>query len=153
MSSKLSVVRHPGPEDDWDQFRPAHDLQVLPGKRSPKVPLLLVLATVLFGAVVVSFHFQPKVKGAVAHIAKAVLDLGRPARVIAPTKSVAMRSVPPRRKLRHLRPEMRARGVSALGPFEAYVLDGDRYIRVEGISQYALLDTRTGKIIWIRTPQ
>jgi len=46
-----------------------------------------------------------------------------------------------RRDLRFSRPE--------LGPFDAYVLDGSRYIRVEGKDSYALVDTTTGKITWI----
>ena len=37
-----------------------------------------------------------------------------------------------------------------LGPFDAYVLNGNRYIRVEGMNKYGLLDTRTGKITWIK---
>jgi hypothetical protein len=36
-----------------------------------------------------------------------------------------------------------------LGPFDAYVLDGSRYIRIEGKDSYALVDTRTGKVTWI----
>ncbi len=46
-----------------------------------------MIATVLFLVALFAIHFQPEVEGAVAHVAKAVLDLGRPARVIAPPEA------------------------------------------------------------------
>src|SRR5579863_7203168 len=152
MSPRLNVVRRVRPADDWDQFRPVRDLRVPPRRRTRQVPLLLVLATILFFVALLAFHFQPEVEGAVAHVAKAVLDLGRPARVIAPTRPGETGSLRSRRKPRRLSPQVRSSGVPALRPFDVYVLDGERYVRVEGMSKYALLDTRTGKIIWIRKP-
>lgn len=152
MSPRLNVVRRARSADEWDQFRPLRDLDVPIRKRSRQVPLLLVIATVLFLVALLAIHFQPEVEGAVAHVAKSILDLGRPARIIAPPRPSAMVSVRTRRKLRRLSPQVRSSGLPVLGPFDVYVLDGDRYIRVEGLSKYALLDTRTGKIIWIRKP-
>ncbi len=150
MSPKPSVVGRLRSEDDWDQFRPARDLKLAPPKRPRQG---LVLATVLVFAVMVAFRFRPEVETAVAHVARAVLDSRQPAWVITRTKVVERRSIDSHGKRRIFRPEPRSGGAAALGPFDAYVLDGDRYIRIEGMSTYALLDTRTGKVIWIRQPR
>jgi len=154
MSPKLSAVRQPRPDNDWDQFRPARDLQVARRqRRQPRIAFALVLIIALFVAVLVAFRFRLQVENAVANVTKAILESRRPAPVAPPRRTVETRSLHPRRKLRNLTPERRSSGASALGPFDAYVLDGDRYIRVEGMSKYALLDTRNGKIIWIREPR
>lgn len=56
---------------------------------------------------------------------------------------------------RPLRPSARGRaeapqpGPRGPGPFEVYLLDGDRYIRVDSSSRSVLLNIQTGETTWM----
>jgi hypothetical protein len=134
---------------NWDKFRPARDLEIARRKQR-RVWAALSVATALFFAVVIVHLLRPNLADALAHVAKAALatsgeDLPAP-RVSYSGKRSAQRH----RKL-HSGPSLSR--TPELGPFDTYVLDGERYIRVEGMTKYALLDTRTGEIIWTTEPR
>jgi hypothetical protein len=133
-----------GPHNQWDKFRPARDLRTARRKQR-RIPVALILATALFFAFLLADQLRPRVEAALAYVAKVALGPKRE-EVPLPRRSDSQKRPRPyqthnRRDLRFSRPE--------LGPFDAYVLDGSRYIRVEGKDSYALVDTTTGKITWI----
>jgi hypothetical protein len=89
---------------------------------------------------------QPHVEAALAYVSK--VALGKREEVPSPRQSdKAKRTARPSRE--HNRGERTFSSQPELGPFDAYVLDGDRYIRVEGKDSYALVDTKTGNVTWI----
>jgi len=47
------------------------------------------------------------------------------------------------------RVELPQRGGSGPGPFEVYLLDGNRYIRVDSSSRSVLLNMQTGETTWM----
>lgn len=153
MSGNRRAVR-PGPDDDWDNFRPQRDLETVRRNHSQRlVPILLVLATVLFIALMTAWWLRPHIHGAVDDVAKAIRAFSQPELPSKAKKRPQNQSVIRSRKRRHRVSGPSHGRATELGPFDAYVLNGDRYIRVEGMATYALLDTRTGDIIWIREPR
>jgi hypothetical protein len=140
----MSSPRSSGPRDDWNKFRPARDLRT--PRRRRRIPVLLILTPALF-AFLLGDQLRPRVEAALAYVAKVAL---RPKREEAPRprpSDRANRSARPSQ--RHSRSEPRFSSPPELGPFDAYVLDGSRYIRVEGKDSYALVDTKTGKVTWV----
>ena len=151
MSASRSAV--PGPENDWDDFRPERETKLSQRNQSRRpLPIVLALATILLlGAV--ALWLRPQLRGTIADVSKTIRTLGQPELPPRKKKSRQVQSV-----IRHSNRFRRGSGVSPrrvadMGPFDAYILDGDRYIRVEGMTKYALLDTRTGEIIWIEEPR
>jgi hypothetical protein len=137
--------------DDWKKFRPASDLKVA-RQRQRRIRLLLGLATALFFATLIGRLLKPHIVDALTY-AKAALRLPREELpILLPTDS-DKRAPRSHRKHRNLAPKPRFSRTPEPGPFDAYILNGDRYLRVEGMSDYALLDTRTGEVIWIKEPQ
>lgn len=154
---KLVVKR---PADDWAEFRP---LEVSHRRQQPRssVPKTLIIATFLF-ALIFAFwvFFRPQIRGTVAEIRKAMADLAQ-SRVTARKASPATAAAS-RRTLRSLdreHAESSRPANSGPGPFEVYLLDGDRYIRVDSSSRSVLLNMRTGETTWMdsdmvgRTPE
>ena len=85
-----------------------------------------------------------RVEAALAYVAKVALGPKRE-EVSAPRPSESGRRSARRYQTRNRR-DPRFSRPPELGPIDAYVLDGGRYIRVEGEESYALVDTRTGKV-------
>lgn len=137
--------------EDWKEFRTAKDLARARPKRR-RVPVVLVVATALFFGTLLARLLKPHVVEALAY-AKAVL-VPRPTDLRVPHSIDSKKwSRRPHGRRREPIPEPKSRRAPALGPFDVYVLNGDRYIRVEGMSKYGILDTRTGKIVWIKKPR
>ena len=151
MFASRSTVR---PENDWDKFRPERELKLVQRDHSRRrLPIILLFATALLVGVVAALWLRPHLYGTVAEISKAIRAFSQPELPSTAKKRHQVQSVI--RRPSRLR---RSSGVSPdrvtePGPFETYVLNGDRYIRVEGMTKYALLDTRTGEIIWIEEPR
>jgi hypothetical protein len=144
----MSPQRSTGPHDEWDKFRPAHDLRTR--RRRRRIPVLLIPTTALFFVFLLGDILRPRVKAALAYVANVALRPKREEVSLPRSGDRASRSTRPyethnRRNPRFSRPP-------ELGPFDAYVLDGSRYIRVDGEDSYALVDTTTGKITWITKP-
>ncbi len=133
--------------DDWNKFRPVRDLERAHRQRR-RVRFVLVVATVLFFAVLIVRLVRPHVTEVLAY-ARATLT-SRPKELRIPHSDLKNRFTRSHRRQRDLFPERRVRRPAELGPFDAYVLNGNRYIRVESMNKYGLLDTRTGKITWIK---
>lgn len=152
MSTSRSAV--PGPENDWDDFRPERETKLAQRNHSRRrLPIVLALVTVVLMGAVAILWLRPYLRGTVADISNTIRAFSQPEVPPRTKKSRQVQSV-----IRHPNRFRRGSGasrdrVAELGPFDAYVLDGDRYIRVEGMTKYALLDTRTGEIIWIEEPR
>ena len=131
--------------EDWKKFRPAREIAC---RKQRRIRIVLGLATALFFAVLIARLLRPHVVDALTY-AKTALRLTREELPVARATDSETRALRPHHKQHNLGPEPRFSRTPELGPFDAYILNGDRYIRVEGMSKYALLDTRTGKIIWI----
>lgn len=137
------------PADEWAQFRPLE----VSRRRQPRsaVPKTLVIASFLF-ALIFAFwvFFRPQIRGTMAEIRKAMADLAQ-ARVTArkarPTTAAAARRT--LRSTDRERVESPRSGNSGPGPFEVYLLDGDRYIRVDSSSRSVLLNMQTGETTWM----
>jgi len=143
------IPRHPPHQTDWDKFRPARDLKEVPG-RQRRVKTVLVLTTALFFAVLLAQLLRPHIKAALAYVTKVALRSH--GEVTLPhTSDLAKRPARPTREDNH--GERIFTSPPQLGPFDAYVLDGDRYIRVGGKDSYALMDSKTGKVTWISKAQ
>jgi hypothetical protein len=134
-----------GPHNDWDKFRPARDLRTARRKQR-RIPVALILATALLLAFLLADQLRPRVEAALAYVAKVALG---PKREEVPLRRQSDSEKPSARPYQtHYRRDPRF-SRTELGPFDAYVLDGSRYIRVEGKDSYALVDTKTGKVTWI----
>lgn len=151
MAVRRSAV--PGPENDWDNFRPERELKLVQRSHSRRrLPIAVIATALLMGAVAVLW-LRPQLHVTVSDISTAIRALRQPELPSKTRKSHQVQSV-----IRHPSRLRRGSGaspgrVTELGPFDAYILDGDRYIRLEGMTKYALLDTRTGEIIWIEEPR
>ena len=135
------------PVDDWTEFRPA---EVSPRKMRRSVPTSLLVVTFLFAVLVtVWVLFKPQIAETVAEFSKAVSEMG-PA--TTPSKPRPSASISARRAAR---PVAASRGTAldsatrVPGPFEVYLLDGDRYVRVESNDRSVLLNMRTGETTWL----
>jgi hypothetical protein len=147
MSAKLKPMPR-RPADNWDQFRP---LEVTRRRRSRSPLPKLLIATFLFVALVIIWGvFKPQIRGTVSEISQAISRLGQ--RPAASTKARSAASAAVRRTLRPAQRGLDARWEETArshGPFEVYLLDGDRYIRVDSSSRSVLLNMRTGETTWL----
>lgn len=143
---KLVVKR---PADEWAEFRPVE----VSSRRRPRsaVPKTLVIATFLFSIIfAVWVFFRPQIRGTMAEIRTAMAELaqarvnGRKSRPA--TAAVVHRTLRPSARERV---ELLPRSGSGPGPFEVYLLDGDRYIRVDSSSRSVLLNMQTGEATWM----
>jgi hypothetical protein len=86
----------------------------------------------------------------VAEIKRVISELGRArpaaAEPRAATSAVARRAP---RSSRLARGESPQGGARVPGPFEVYLLDGDRFIRVDSRNRSVLLDMQTGETTWM----
>lgn len=109
---------------------------------------MLVLATAVFFVALVIHLVKPHVADALAFAKAALVARPEDVRVSRPPETKKL-IVHHHRAHTHRMSKPNVSSGPELGPFDAYVFDGNRYIRIEGMTRYALLDTRTGKIIWI----
>ena len=158
MSAKPKpVVKRPA--DEWAEFRPVE----VSRRTRPRsaVPRTLVIATFLFSLIFAAWvFFRPQIRGTMAEIRTAMAELAQ-ARVEG-SKSRPATAAVVRRTLRpsaRERVELPRRGDSGPGSFEVYLLDGNRYIRVDSSSRSVLLNMQTGETTWMdseaveRTPE
>lgn len=145
MNARLKQAQS-RPADDWEEFRPARSSQ----RSSRSVARKLLASAFLFAAMVLIWvMFKPRISGTVAGIRSVISGLGR-----SPVASSPKQRVAAEKKRRGLRPSSAYRpepetGGTALRPFEVYLLDGDRYIRVAASDRSVLLNTETGETTWI----
>lgn len=149
MSAKLKLAPRK-PADDWKEFRP---LEVTRRRRSRSVPRELIIASFLFVALVIIWVvFKPQIRGTVSEISQAISRLAQ--RPAAATKSHSPASAAVRRTQRAAQRGLDERWPDTArtpGPFEVYLLDGDRYIRVDSSSRSVLLNLRTGETTWLES--
>jgi hypothetical protein len=134
--------------DEFMEFRPVAASSRRPApSATPKLLILSFLTVVFFLSWI---FFRPPIRQTVADIKKAISKLGQP-RAVANTPRAAASTVA-RRVPQHAR---LGRGESLLGtdripgPFEVYLLDGNRYIRVDANNRSVLLNMQTGETTWM----
>ncbi len=133
--------------DDWEEFRPHTALR----PRTSSSSKLLVACLLFIGLVLVWIWFKPDITGTVAQIKSAISQMGQrqvTARRSRPASSTAARRAPARSAAARASSPQDAR---LPGPFEVYLLDGDRFIRVDASSRSVLLNTETGETTWIES--
>jgi hypothetical protein len=149
MSAKLKPAPR-RPVDDWEEFRP---VQASPRRSSRSAAPKLLTATLLFIVLVLIWvYFRPSIRGTVAQIRRAVAELGQ--RNVASNRSRNPAPVVARRAPRSFaatRGESPKDMARVPGPFEVYLLDGNRYIRVDSSSRSVLLNMQTGETTWMDT--
>ena len=133
--------------DEWNEFRP----EEFSRRSSRSVGLKLLLSVALVSALLLIWVIlKPQIRGTMTQIRKAISGPEQ-----SPVKSSRKRhagAAGARRDLRATRdhrPEQPTPGEAAPGPFEVYLLDGDRYIRVDASDRSVLLNTQTGETTWI----
>ena len=133
--------------DEFREFRPAAVSSRPPSRSAtPKLLILSFLTVVFF---LIWIFFRPSIGSTVAEFKKVISELGRNRVATAPrtaTSSVARR-VP--RHARLGREESLPDAARIPGPFEVYLLDGDRFIRVDASNRSVLLNMQTGETTWI----
>lgn len=137
----------PRPVDEWKEFRPEEFTR----RSSSGVVLKLLVLVFLVAVLLLSWiFFKPSIGGTVAKIQKAISGL-RPSPVASSHKRsvAAERTHRESRSIRAQRVEQPTNSAAALRPFEVYLLDGDRYIRVDASDRSVLLNTRTGETTWV----
>ena len=145
MNAKLN--RAPSrPVDDWEEFRPAGSSRQ-PSRSATRK--LLLSAAVFVVLALTWWLFKRPITGAVAEIANAISGPGRPPASSIKPRVAASKTRKEFRFARAQRPEQPKDGGTALRPFEVYLLDGDRYIRVDASNRSVLLNTQTGETTWI----
>lgn len=147
MSARLKPAPR-SPVDDWEEFRPA---EISRGRSSRSTGSKLLVSVLLFAVLLLVWVLlKPPITGTVAQIRKAISGLGQSPAASRKPRVAAGRT---RREWQSARPqraqELRDPGSAALRPFEVYLLDGDRYIRVDASSRSVLLNTQTGETTWI----
>jgi hypothetical protein len=146
MSGKPKLS--PGKQvDEFREFRPvAVSSRRQRHSATPKLLILSFLTVVFFLSWI---FFRPSISKTVAEIKKVISELGQ-----APAGETAPRTTTPAlaHKPQHART---GRGESVPdtardpGPFEVYLLDGDRFIHVDASNRSVLLDMKTGETTWI----
>lgn len=134
--------------DEFREFRPAAVSSRRPSRSAtPKLLILSFLTVVFFLSWI---FFRPSIGNTVAEIKKVMSELGRaPAvatttRIAAPTEA---RRVPHHARLG--RGESLPEAAPAPGPFEVYLLDGNRFIHVDASNRSVLLNMKTGETTWM----
>lgn len=145
MNAKLRPAS-PRRVDEWEQFRPAEFSRRPSGSVGRKLLVAAVLAAVL---AVIWVVFKPPLTGTVAQIRKAISGLRHSSAAPAKRRIAAGRTRREARLARPHRPEQPPDSAAARRPFEVYLLDGDRYIRLDASNRSVLLNTQTGETTWI----
>lgn len=136
------------PVDEWKEFRPAAVSSR--GRSRSSQPALLILSFLTVVFVLSWVFFRPPIGRTVAEIKKVISELGRRSAVATTPRaadSAMARRVPQR--ARGARGESPEDGARVPGPFEVYLLDGDRFIRVDSRSRSVLLNMQTGETTWM----
>lgn len=146
MNAKLkTVVRRP--VDEWKEFRPEVVSRRPARSATPKLLILSFLTAVFLLSWV---FFKVPIAKTAAEIKSAIFQLGQSR--VASTKSGPSTPAVVRRVLRPSRPG-RGEPVQDFarepGPFEVYLLDGDRFIRVDSRDKSVLLNMQTGETTWL----
>ncbi|HET7748962.1 MAG TPA: hypothetical protein VFK81_06245 [Terriglobales bacterium] len=133
--------------DEFKEFRPVAASSRRPSRSATPKLLFLSFVTVVF--LLSWIFFRPSIGKTVAEIKSVISELGRsPAAATTPradTSSVA-------RKPQHARlgrGESLPDAARIPGPFEVYLLDGDRFIRVGASNKSVLLNMKTGETTWM----
>jgi hypothetical protein len=149
MNAKLKQVARPR-VDEWKEFRP----EVVSRRPARSATPKLLILSFLTGVFLLSWVFfkVPIIKTA-AEIKSAISQFGQ-SRVAATegppaTPAVARRTQRPSRLGRSEPVQDFAREP---GPFEVYLLDGDRFIRVDSRDKSVLLNMQTGETTWMDSP-
>jgi hypothetical protein len=152
MAARVAQVRKP--QDPWNKFRPVAVQRQQKGPRQGRAKLLLIFICIVAISILVARLLRPHVERGLARMANRLVTLERGE--MPATPGHAERRTPAARVGRrplHSAREHSASQAAPLGDFDAYILQGDRYVRVQGMSKYALVDMDTGKIIWIAHPK
>src|SRR5690348_11309544 len=146
MSAKPKVAP-PKQVDDFREFRPVAVSPRQPSRSAtPKLLILSFLTVIFFLSWIL---FRPSIGSTVAEIKKVMSELGRNQVATAPRTAT---SAVPHRVAQHAREgrEESLPGAARLpGPFEVYLLDGDRFIRVDASNRSVLLNMQTGETTWM----
>ncbi|HJT01499.1 MAG TPA: hypothetical protein VJ756_20560 [Terriglobales bacterium] len=146
MSAKPKLT--PGKQvDEFRAFRPV----AVSSRRSSRsvTPRLLVLSFLTAIFFLSWIFFRPSIGQTVAEIKNVISELGR-----APASETAPRTTTPAlaRKPQHARlgrEESVPDTARIPGPFEVYLLDGDRFIHVDASNRSVLLNMKTGETTWM----
>jgi hypothetical protein len=146
MSAKPKLA--PGKQvDEFREFRPVAVSSRR--QRHSTTPMLLILSFLTVVFFLSWMFFRPSIGQTVAEIKKVISELGR-APAATPASSTTSSAVA--RKPQHVR---QGRGESSPeaaripGPFEVYLLDGDRFVRVDASNRSVLLNMKTGETTWM----
>lgn len=142
MNPKLKLVRRKG-LDEWDEFRPHVTRRSGLSPGSKLLIALLLSLVLLFGWI----WFKPSISGTVAEIRSAISQMGQRRAAASKSRPAALRRPSARSEVPRARSSQDAARVP--GPFEVYLLDGDRFIRVDSSSRSILLNTETGEATWM----
>ena len=146
MSAKPKVA----PRKQVDEFREFRPVAV--SSRQPSrsaTPKLLILSFVTLVFFLSWMLFRPSIGTTVAEIKKVMSELGRNRVAEAPRTSTpgVARKAPQHDRLR--RGESLPDAARLPGPFEVYLLDGDRFVRVDASNRSVLLNMQTGETTWM----
>lgn len=146
MNAKLKpVVRKP--VDEWKEFRP----EVVSGRPARSATPKLLILSFLTAVFLVSWvFFKVPIVRTATEIKSVISQLGQSR--VASTNSRPSTPAVVRKVLRPSRPG-RGEPVQDFarepGPFEVYLLDGDRFIHVDSRDKSVLLNMQTGETTWI----
>ena len=133
--------------DEFREFRPVGGSSRQPSRSAtPKLLILSFLTVVFFLSWML---FRPSIGNTVAEIKKVMSELGRngvtdSSRIATPAVA---RKAPQHDRLR--RGEALPDAVRLPGPFEVYLLDGDRFVRVDASNRSVMLNMQTGETTWM----
>jgi len=133
--------------DDFREFRPVAVSPRQPSRSAtPKLLILSFLTVVFFLSWIL---FRPSIGSTVAEIKKVMSELGRNRMADAPRTAIpaVARRVPQHDRLP--RGESLPDAARLPGPFEVYLLDGDRFVRVDANNRSVLLNMQTGETTWM----
>ena len=133
--------------DEFREFRPVAVSSRQPSRSAtPKVLILSFLTVVFFLSWML---FRPSIGSTVAEIKKVMAELGRNGVTDSSrTATPAVARKPPQHD-RLRRGEALPDAVRLPGPFEVYLLDGDRFVRVDASNRSVLLNMQTGETTWM----
>lgn len=134
--------------DEFREFRPAAvSSRRPPRSATPKLLILSFLTVVFFLSWI---FFRPSIGRTVDEIKKAMSELGQTSAATTTTRTTA--STVARRVPRHDRlgrGESLPEAAPTPGPFEVYLLDGNRFIHVDASNRSVLLNMKTGETTWM----
>lgn len=133
--------------DEFREFRPVAVSSRQPSRSAtPKLLILSFLTVVFFLSWIL---FRPSIGNTVAEIKKVMSELGRNGVTDSsrPATPAVARKAPQHDRLR--RGEALPDAVRLPGPFEVYLLDGDRFVRVDASNRSVLLNMQTGETTWM----